>query len=116
MNDQTSGGLHGPGEDDEPDDRDLRNSVERTLMERARRAAERDRQKGPRRTLQHALALTAAVSLVLVLTLGFDAFLTSMQRVMRMLDEEEARQKQQQVEQQQPAPSEPMPAYVVPTD
>jgi hypothetical protein len=35
---------------------------------------------------------------------------------MRMLDAEEARQKQQQQEQVVPDPAEPMPAYVVPDE
>ena len=118
MNDQTPGGPPGTVDDDEPHARDLRHSVERTLMDRARRAAERDQQKGPRRTLQHAVALAAAVGLVLLLTLGFDAFLTSMQKLMRMFEAQEAQQQQQAQPPgpQAPDPSEPMPAYVVPAD
>ena len=85
-------------------------------MDRARQAAERDRRKGPRRPLERAVALAAAVTLVLVLGLGFDAFLTSVQKVMRMLDAEEARQQQEQAEKSKPDPSEPIPAYVVPAD
>jgi uncharacterized protein HemX len=119
MNDHAPGGPDGPGDDDQPGDRELRKSVERALMDRARRAAERDQQKSPQPILQHSVALAAAVLLVLVLTLGFDAFLSSMQRVMRLLDEEAARQEQQQKLEQQPKPpdpAEPMPAYVVPAD
>lgn len=116
MNDQSAGWSPDSGDDDyDGEGHRLRSRLERTLMDRARRAAERDRQKGPRRPLQHAIALAAAVVLTLVIGLGFDAFLTSVQKVLRMLDEQEARQKQQQ-EQVQPDPSEPIPAYVVPGD
>ena len=116
MNDQSAGWSPDSGDDDyDGEGHRLRSRLERTLMDRARRAAERDRLKGPRRPLQHAIALAAAVVLTLVIGLGFDAFLTSVQKVLRMLDEQEARQKQQQ-EQVQPDPSEPIPAYVVPGD
>ena len=116
MNDQSAGWSPDSGDDDyDGEGHRLRSRLERTLMDRARRAAERDRQKGPRRPVQHAIALAAAVVLTLVIGLGFDAFLTSVQKVLRMLDEQEARQKQQQ-EQVQPDPSEPIPAYVVPGD
>lgn len=90
-----------------------RTALQRALMERARLSAERDQQKPPRRTLQHALALVAALLVVGTLVFGFDAFLSSMQRVMRLLDEDAARQ---QAEQPQPQPDEPIPAYVVPAD
>lgn len=114
MNDQSAGWSPDSGDDDyDGEGHRLRSRLERTLMDRARRAAERDRQRGPRRPLQHAIALAAAVVLTLVIGLGFDAFLTSVQKVLRMLDEQEALQKQQQ-EQVQPDPSEPIPAYVVP--
>ena len=117
MNDQSAGWSPDSGDDDyDGEGHRLRSALERTLMDRARRAAEQDRQKGPRRPLQHAIALAAALLLVLVIGLGFDAFLTSVQKVMRMLDAEEARQKQQQQEQVAPDPTEPMPAYVVPEE
>lgn len=112
MNDQSAGWSPDSGDDEyDGEGHRMRSALERTLMERARRAAEQDRQKRPRPWLQHAVALVAAVVLVLVIGLGFDAFLTSVQKVMRMLDAEEARQKQ---EQPAPDPSEPIPAYVVP--
>jgi hypothetical protein len=113
MNDQSAGWS--PDSDDDDYDGEghrMRSALERTLMDRARRAAEQDRRKGPRPWLQHAVALVAALALVLVIGLGFDAFLTSVQKVMRMLDAEEARQ---QREQPAPDPSEPIPAYVVPS-
>lgn len=114
MNDQSAGWSPDSGDDDF-DQRRLRSSVERALMDRARNAAERDRQKGPRRWLERALALAAALVLVTVIGLGFDAFLTSVQKVMRMLDEQDAKQKQEQA-QPQPQPTDPMPAYVVPSE
>jgi hypothetical protein len=114
MNDQSAGWSPDSDDDDyDGEDRRLRSALERQLMDRARRAAEQDRQRRPRPWLQHAVALVAALVLVLVIALGFDAFLTSVQKVMRMLDAEEARQKQEQAA---PDPSEPIPAYVVPED
>jgi hypothetical protein len=113
MNDQSAGWSPEGDGDDDSDQRRLRSSVERRLMERARLAAERDRQKGPRRIVQHALAFAAAVILVLVIFLGFDAFLTSVQKVMKVIDEQE---QQQKLEQARPKPDEPMPAYVVPEE
>lgn len=111
MNDRSAGPAPGFEDDDALNRPGRRSAVERALMDRARRAAERDRQKGPRRPLQQALALAAAVTLVLVIALGFDAFLTSVQKVLRMLAEEESRQQQ---EQSAPKPGDPIPAYVVP--
>jgi ferric-dicitrate binding protein FerR (iron transport regulator) len=114
MNDQSAGWSPDSGDDDEDGEGyRLRSTLERTLMDRARRAAERDRERGPRRWLQHSLALAAALALVLVIALGFDAFLTSMQKVMRILDENEAKSQQAQP---QPDPAEPIPAYVVPAE
>jgi len=115
MNDQSAGWSPDSEDDDfDGEGRRMRSALERTLMERARRAAEQDRRKAPRPWLQHALALVAALSLVLVIGLGFDAFLTSVQKVRRMLDAEEARQQREQREQPAPDPSDPIPAYVVP--
>jgi|OpeIllAssembly_1097287.scaffolds.fasta_scaffold372922_2 cytochrome c-type biogenesis protein CcmH/NrfG len=113
MNDQSAGWS--PDSDDEGDaeERRQRRFVERQLMDRARRAAEHDHQERPSRLLQHVIALAAALGLVLVITLGFDAFLTSMQKVMRMIDAEEQRQQQEEAT---PNPEDPMPAYVVPAD
>lgn len=114
MNDQSAGWSPDSGDDDDADDRRLRSVLERTLMDRARRAAERDRQKGPRRLVQHAIALAAALVLVITIMLGFDAFLTSMQKLMRMLGEEGSGQTQAQPA--APDPADPIPAYVVPPE
>lgn len=109
MNDQT-GPRHEPPEDEpEGDRRELAAFVQRRLMaQRARLAAGRDRAERPSRWLPNTLALIAALAVVLIVTLGFDAFLTSMQKVMKMMDEQEQRQEEQR------KASEPMPAYVVP--
>lgn len=111
MNDQSAGWSPDSGDDDFDRHR-LRSSLERALMDRARRAAERDRQKGPRRPVQRTLALAAALLVVLLIGLGFDAFLTSVQRVLRMIDADEAQRQEQAV----PDPTDPMPAYVVPAE
>lgn len=82
-------------------------------MERARVQAERDREPAARRWLQHAIALAAALVLVGIVMLGFDAFLTAMQKYMEaeVVDPAPAPA-------QAPAPAPPltapMPAYVVP--
>ena len=57
------------------------------------------------------LALVAAFGLTFGIVYVFDAFLTSMQKVMRMMDEQEERQQQEEAERKK---KEPMPAYVVP--
>lgn len=111
MNDHSAGWS--PDSDGDDEQRRQRTFVERQFMDRARRAVEFDHQERPRRLLQHAIALVAALGLVLIITLGFDAFLTSMQKVMRMLDAEEEKQRQEEAA---PKPEDPMPAYVVPAD
>jgi hypothetical protein len=120
MND-TSSGWSPDFNDDDDDDRPLRSDIERSLMDRARRAAERDHQRGPRRYVQHAIAFVAALGIVLLIGLGFDAFLTSMQKLTHMFDEADKQQQQQQQQRQpakpaQPDPTSPMPAYVVPSE
>ena len=119
MNDQSAGWSPDSGDDDyEGEGFRHRSAVQRTLMDRALRAAEKDRQKAPRRWLQHGLAFAAALAAVLVLALGFDAFLTSVQRVLRMVGAEEAAAPPAQTQPLEPAapadPAAPMPAYVVP--
>ena len=86
-------------------------SVQRAFMDRARRAVEREHEKPPRRLGLHLLALVAAFGLTFGIVYVFDAFLTSMQKVMRMMDEQEQRQQQEEAERKK---QEPIPAYVVP--
>jgi hypothetical protein len=114
MNDQSSGWSPDFNDDDDGDDRPLRSDIERTLMDRARRAAERDREKGPRRFVQHAISLAVALVVVAIIGLGFDSFLTAMQKILRM-NENDARPQSTQPA-KTPDPAEPMPAYVVPDD
>jgi ferric-dicitrate binding protein FerR (iron transport regulator) len=86
-------------------------SLQRAFMDRARRAVERDQEKRPRRLGQHLVALVAACGLTFVILYGFDAFLTGMQKVLHMMDEQEERQQQEEAERKK---KEPIPAYVVP--
>jgi hypothetical protein len=102
-----------PVRDDSESPDASRRALQRAFMERARASAERDQQMPPRRTLQHVIALAAALAVVGTIVFGFDAFLSGFQRVMRILDEDATRQ---QTEQALPRPEEPMPAYVVPAD
>lgn len=60
---------------------DRRAAVQRLLMERARSQAGRELEQ-PRDWLRHGLALLAALLLVGVVLMGFDAFLTAMQKFM----------------------------------
>jgi hypothetical protein len=114
MNDQSSGWSPEFGDDD-PDDEERKSaqSLQRAFMDRARRAVEREQEKRPRRLGQHLVALVAAFGLTFGILYVFDAFLSSMQRVMHMMDEQEERQKQEEAERKK---KEPMPAYVVPSD
>ena len=119
MNDQFRSDLpEQPDDDPDGQRREHAASLQRKLMERARVAAARDSVKQPSRPLQHALALLAALVVVFVVVFGFNAFLTSMQKVMRMLDEQEQQQQQQerQRKEKQKQATEPMPAYVVPAE
>ncbi len=86
-------------------------SLQRAFMDRARRAVEREQEKTPRRLGQHLVALVAAFALTFGIVYVIDAFLTSMQKVMRMMDEQEERQKQEEADRKS---KEPTPAYVVP--
>lgn len=60
---------------------DRRAAVQRLLMDRARSQAGRELEQ-PRDWLRHGLALLAALVLVGVVLMGFDAFLTAMQKFM----------------------------------
>ncbi len=86
-------------------------SLQRAYMDRARRAVEREHEKSPGRLGQHLVALVAAFALTFGILYVFNAFLTSMQKVMRMMDEQEERQQQEEADRKR---KEPIPAYVVP--
>lgn len=85
--------------------------LQRAYMDRARRAVEREQEKQPGRVGQRLLALVAAFGLTFGIVYVFDAFLSSMQKVMRMMDEQEERQQREEAERKK---KEPIPAYVVP--
>jgi hypothetical protein len=78
--------------------------VERALMDRARALAAHRPEK-PRRLLQHAVSLVAAILIVGVVLLGLNAFLVAMQRYMDT-----------EVVDPAPAATDPMPAYAVPPE
>ena len=99
------------GSDDDAKQQSAQPSLQRAFMDRARRAVEREHEKSPRRLGQHLVALVAAFALTFGIVYVFDAFLTSMQKVMRMMDEQEERQKQEEADRKK---KEPIPAYVVP--
>ena len=93
--------MHDPTEPTDSRAHDRRESVQRMLMERARREAERVDDR-PRDWLRHGVALVAALALVGVVLMGFDAFLTAMQKFMET-----------QVVDPAPTPAEPVQAYAV---
>jgi len=112
MNEQGSGGPTASRDGNRDDElRDPAPPLQRAFMDRARRAVEREQERQPRRLGQHLLALVVALGLTFSIVYVFDAFLTSMQKVMRMMDEQEERQKQEEAERKK---KEPIPAYVVP--
>lgn len=88
-----------PAEPDQPID------VERVLMDRARRLAERDQQPQGRPLLPRIIGLALAVLVVVIVLLAFDRFLASMQRFLSL-----------PVGDPEPAVQESIPAYVVPVE
>jgi hypothetical protein len=112
MRDQGSG--RSPEFDDGDDDDKRRvQGVQRAFMDRARRAVEHEQAPTPRRVGHRVVAFLAALALTFGIVFVFDAFLSSMQKVMRMIDEQEERQQQEEIERKK---KEPIPAYVVPAD
>lgn len=87
-------------------------SLQRVFMDRARRAVEREHEQPPRRLGLYLVALVAAFGLTFGIVYAFHAFLTGMQKVMRMMDEQEERQQQEEADRKK---KEPIPAYVVPS-
>ena len=82
---------------------DHRADAQRALMDRARAQAAGDRQKQPRPVVPRIVAGVLAVTVVFVVMMGFDAFLTMVQKVLEI-----------QVTEPPPDPAAPIPAYVVP--
>jgi hypothetical protein len=79
--------------------------VQRVLMDRARRLAERDQERIERPLAPRLVGLVLALLVVLVVLFAFDRFLASMQRFLAL-----------PVTDPEPAVTEPLPAYVVPED
>ena len=79
--------------------------VERALMDQFRDRALREPEKPPRQPLQRLVALALSLALVAAMLLGFDTFLTAVQKFM-------------EIEVVDPAPpvTDPMPAFVVTPD
>lgn len=79
--------------------------VQRLLMDRARRLAERDQEPAPRPWLPRLVGFALAVLVVVVVLFAFDRFLASMQRFLAL-----------PVTDPEPSLTEPLPAYVVPAE
>jgi hypothetical protein len=109
VNQETRPGLPPDG----IDSTEHRATVERALMDRFRARADRPPDEKPRRLLQHAIALGLALALVLAVLIGFDKFLTSMQKFMEIEIEERV---PQAAPAQGATAEEPMPAFVVPSE
>lgn len=77
--------------------------VERVLMDRARRHAERDGEPAERPVLPRIVGLAAALVVVVIVLFAFDRFLASMQRFLSL-----------PIVDPEPAADQAMPAYVVP--
>lgn len=89
--------------------------VQRALMDRARRSAERDNEPTHRAVLPRLAAVVLALLVVLVVLFAFDRFLASVQRFLDLpvSDPEPAATEPVVTE---PQVTDPMPAYVVPDD
>ena len=79
--------------------------VQRVLMDRARRMAERDLVRETRPLLPRLVALGLAVMVVVIVLFAFDRFLASMQRFLGL-----------PVADPEPSVTEPLPAYAVPEE
>ena len=86
-----------PSSPDDPID------VQRVLMDRARRQAERDQLPNERPLLPRIVGLGLALVVMVVVLFAFDRFLASMQRFLGL-----------PIVDPEPVATEPMPAYVVP--
>ena len=79
--------------------------VQRVLMDRAKRMAERDLQPHERPLLPRLVGLGLALIVVVIVLFAFDRFLASMQRFLSL-----------PVTDPEPSVTEPLPAYVVPDE
>jgi len=79
--------------------------VQRVLMDRAKRMAERDQLPHERPLLPRLVGLGLALVIVVVVLFAFDRFLASMQRFLSL-----------PVTDPEPSVTEPLPAYAVPAD
>jgi hypothetical protein len=79
--------------------------VQRVLMDRARRLAERDEAPHERPLLPRLVGLALALLVVVIVLFAFDRFLASMQRFLSL-----------PVTDPEPSVTEPLPAYVVPPE
>lgn len=75
-------------------------ALQRAIAERAREFAA-DNRRRPQRYWQYAISLVAALLVVALVFLGFDTFLASMQKLLAIMAAD-------------PAPTEPMPVFIVP--
>jgi hypothetical protein len=89
--------------------------VQRALMDRARRNAERDNEPTDRPILPRLVGVALALVVSVVVLFAFDRFLASVQRFLALpvADPEPAATAPVPTE---PAVTDPMPAYVVPED
>jgi len=84
---------------DSPDERE---ALRHAMRDRALESAGRDREKPRRHPVPRAVAAMLALSIVSLVLLGFNAFLTALRRVLDIEAADPA-----------PAPTEPVPVYVV---
>jgi flagellar basal body-associated protein FliL len=88
-------------------------SLQRALMDRARHQAAKDQEKTPRSLLQIVISIVLALAAVLLIGGAINAFLSAMQRSMRVMDEQEKAQEAAREAERRKAP---IPAYVVPEE
>ena len=79
--------------------------IQRVLMDRAKRMAERDQEPQERPVLVRLVGVGLALLVVVVVLFAFDRFLASMQRFLAL-----------PVTDPEPSVTEPLPAYVVPAE
>jgi len=88
---------------EQPPERQI--DVQRVLMDRVRRQAERDQMQPERPLAPRLVGLALALLVVVIVLFAFDRFLASMQRFMDL-----------PVTDPEPSVTEPLPAYAVPAE